>query len=103
MLIIFLKFRTNRLSGYETSAILVKCVWALFPCQLSSPVRRGLLETWWGEAAGGPGEWWQCHHVLAHGHIHTLVTFFRSKIGIKLMTLHIFSLGWSISIVGTVI
>ena len=35
--------------------------------------------------------------------LYTLVTFFRSKIGIKLMTLHVISLGWSISIAGTVV
>ena len=29
--------------------------------------------------------------------VYTLVAFFRSKIGIKLMKLHVFLLGWSIS------
>ena len=35
--------------------------------------------------------------------VYTLVAFFRSKIGIKLMKLHVFLLGWSISIAGTVL
>ena len=72
MLIIFLKFRENRLTGYETRAILRKVVRTRFPrslffSHLEEKLKIGKIHA--EEASGSPGERWQWHQVLAHGHI----------------------------------